>query len=99
MRLKESMKMMGLSNWMHWFAWFVKIITFFLIIIILQTILLKVKVSFFQHIVTLTVESRIQIMIDCLNLKGNHDFIQLVYMRYDCHWGYFIMSQNNYCRL
>ena len=44
MRLKESMKMMGLSNWMHWFAWFVKILVFFLIIIILQTILLKVKV-------------------------------------------------------
>eukprot|EP00111_Clytia_hemisphaerica_P020496 TCONS_00060371-protein len=41
-RLKESMKMMGLANWMHWAAWFVKVMVFFLIVIILQTILLKV---------------------------------------------------------
>ena len=42
-RLKESMKMMGLSNWMHWAAWFIKVMAFFLIIIIMQTILLKVS--------------------------------------------------------
>nr|XP_054765000.1 phospholipid-transporting ATPase ABCA3-like [Lytechinus pictus] len=30
-RLKESMKMMGLANWMHWLAWFVKYFVYLLI--------------------------------------------------------------------
>ena len=41
LRLKESMKMMGLPNWIHWTAWFLKCFLFFLLIIILQTMLLK----------------------------------------------------------
>jgi len=41
-RLKESMKMMGLSNWIHWLAWFLKNFLFFLISVILLTILIKV---------------------------------------------------------
>ncbi|XP_057304734.1 phospholipid-transporting ATPase ABCA3-like [Hydractinia symbiolongicarpus] len=40
-RLKESMKMMGLANWIHWTAWFLKTLAFLLISVILQTILLK----------------------------------------------------------
>lgn len=41
-RLQESMKMMGLPNWLHWTAWFVKSLAFILLTIILITILLKV---------------------------------------------------------
>lgn len=39
---QESMKMMGLPNWLHWTAWFVKSLAFILITIILITALLKV---------------------------------------------------------
>ncbi|KAI9562460.1 hypothetical protein GHT06_009893 [Daphnia sinensis] len=42
-RLKESMKMMGLPNWLHWTAWFVKSLAFILITIILITALLKAR--------------------------------------------------------
>ena len=41
-RLKESMKMMGLANWIHWCAWFTKSFLFLLISIIMATILFKV---------------------------------------------------------
>ncbi len=41
-RLKESMKMMGLANWIHWLAWFLKNFIFLGISCILLTILLKV---------------------------------------------------------
>nr|QST14977.1 ABCA3 protein [Diaphanosoma celebensis] len=40
-RLKESMKMMGLPNWLHWTAWFVKSLAFILVTITLITLLLK----------------------------------------------------------
>ena len=39
------MKMMGLPNWLHWTAWFVKSLAFILITIILITALLKVIIS------------------------------------------------------
>ncbi|KAJ7352721.1 hypothetical protein OS493_034326 [Desmophyllum pertusum] len=45
-RLKESMKMMGLANWIHWSAWFTKNLLFLLISISLATILLKVMKIF-----------------------------------------------------
>lgn len=41
-RLKESMKMMGLANWIHWLAWFLKNFFFLLISSVLLSILLKV---------------------------------------------------------
>ncbi|XP_077983290.1 phospholipid-transporting ATPase ABCA3-like [Glandiceps talaboti] len=41
-RLKESMKMMGLSNWLHWSAWFVKCFMFLMISGFLMSIFLKV---------------------------------------------------------
>ena len=41
-RLKESMKMMGLANWIHWCAWFTKNLLFLLVTISIATILLKV---------------------------------------------------------
>ncbi|XP_077982530.1 phospholipid-transporting ATPase ABCA3-like [Glandiceps talaboti] len=41
-RLKETMKMMGLSNWLHWTAWFVKCLIFLLISGLLMSIILKV---------------------------------------------------------
>lgn len=40
-RLKESMKMMGLANWIHWCAWFTKNLLFLLVSIIIATIILK----------------------------------------------------------
>ena len=40
MKLKESMKMMGLPNYLHWCAWFVKSLMFLLVTTLLITILL-----------------------------------------------------------
>ncbi|XP_055711669.1 phospholipid-transporting ATPase ABCA3 isoform X3 [Phlebotomus papatasi] len=42
-QLKEVMKIMGLSNWLHWTAWFCKIMIFLMISITMITILLKVS--------------------------------------------------------
>ncbi|CAG7726830.1 unnamed protein product, partial [Allacma fusca] len=42
-RLKESMKMMGLPNYLHWSAWFTKSFMFLVISAIFMTTLLKVK--------------------------------------------------------
>eukprot|EP00057_Strongylocentrotus_purpuratus_P033371 XP_791165.4 PREDICTED: ATP-binding cassette sub-family A member 3 [Strongylocentrotus purpuratus] len=44
-RLKESMRMMGLSNWLHWMAWFIKFFVFLLISTIFMTILYTVPVG------------------------------------------------------
>lgn len=41
-QIKEAMKIMGLPNWLHWIAWFLKAFVFLLISIILITILLTV---------------------------------------------------------
>ena len=43
-RLKESMKMMGLANWIHWLAWFTKNLLFLLVAIIIATAFLKVGI-------------------------------------------------------
>lgn len=49
-RLTESMKMMGLPGWIHWLAWFIKVFAGFLLIIILQTLILKGgKIFEFSH--------------------------------------------------
>ncbi|XP_019867946.2 phospholipid-transporting ATPase ABCA3-like [Aethina tumida] len=42
-QLKEAMKIMGLSNWLHWTAWFVKSFIFLIISAVLMVILLKVR--------------------------------------------------------
>lgn len=42
-QIKEAMKIMGLPNWLHWTAWFLKAFIFLLISIILITILLTVS--------------------------------------------------------
>lgn len=44
-RLKESMKMMGLPNWLHWSAWFAKSFVFLLLSIIIMTIIYKVQIT------------------------------------------------------
>ncbi|KAJ9596524.1 hypothetical protein L9F63_012466, partial [Diploptera punctata] len=41
-QLKESMKIMGLPNWLHWTAWFLKSFLFLMITVVLIVILLKV---------------------------------------------------------
>ncbi len=43
--LQEFMKLMGLSNWLHWSAWFFKYLVFMLIAVVIMTILFGVKVS------------------------------------------------------
>ncbi|XP_078687656.1 phospholipid-transporting ATPase ABCA3-like isoform X4 [Branchiostoma floridae x Branchiostoma belcheri] len=40
-RLKESMKMMGLANWVHWLAWFLKNLLFLLLTVVPITLVLK----------------------------------------------------------
>lgn len=42
-QLKEAMKIMGLPNWLHWMAWFLKTLGFMLISVIMIVILLKVE--------------------------------------------------------
>ncbi|XP_058465468.1 phospholipid-transporting ATPase ABCA3-like [Malaya genurostris] len=44
-QLKESMKIMGLSNWLHWTAWFVRCLVLLLITISLVTALMTVNLT------------------------------------------------------
>ncbi|PIK54928.1 putative ATP-binding cassette sub-family A member 3 [Apostichopus japonicus] len=44
-RLKESMKMMGLSNWIHWTAWFLKSLIYCFIVMILMSIFFLVPLK------------------------------------------------------
>uniref|UniRef100_A0A672RSN6 ATP-binding cassette sub-family A member 3-like n=1 Tax=Sinocyclocheilus grahami TaxID=75366 RepID=A0A672RSN6_SINGR len=44
-KLKEYMRMMGLSNWLHWSAWFLMFLLFLSISIFFVTVLICVKVS------------------------------------------------------
>jgi ATP-binding cassette subfamily A (ABC1) protein 3 len=44
-RLKESMKMMGLKDWLHWFAWFLKSLLWLAISVAIITIFLCVKIK------------------------------------------------------
>ena len=39
------MKMMGLSNWLHWLAWFVKYFIFILISVAIETVFFEVRTS------------------------------------------------------
>ncbi|CAH0549211.1 unnamed protein product [Brassicogethes aeneus] len=43
-QLKEAMKIMGLPNWLHWTAWFVKTFVLMLIPFIILVILLKINI-------------------------------------------------------
>ncbi|XP_069503020.1 phospholipid-transporting ATPase ABCA3 [Ambystoma mexicanum] len=44
-KLKEYMRMMGLSNWLHWSAWFIMFLLFLLVSVFFVTILFCVQVS------------------------------------------------------
>ncbi|XP_015215344.2 phospholipid-transporting ATPase ABCA3 isoform X1 [Lepisosteus oculatus] len=44
-KLKEYMRMMGLSNWLHWSAWFLMFFLFLLMSVFFVTLLFCVKVS------------------------------------------------------
>ncbi|KAI1884433.1 hypothetical protein AGOR_G00226350 [Albula goreensis] len=44
-KLKEYMRMMGLSNWLHWSAWFLMFFLFLSISILFVTLLFCIKVS------------------------------------------------------
>ncbi|KAM7436905.1 hypothetical protein ABFA07_013407 [Porites harrisoni] len=54
-RLKESMKMMGLPNWVHWTAWFTKNLLFLLISVVIFVIVLKVVVFKYSDVTVLFV--------------------------------------------
>ncbi|CAH1974734.1 unnamed protein product [Acanthoscelides obtectus] len=41
-QLKESMKIMGLSNWLHWTSWFIKYFIYMFIAVCLMLIILKI---------------------------------------------------------
>lgn len=41
-QLKETMKIMGLPNWLHWLSWFIKAFIQFLVITTIMTVMLKV---------------------------------------------------------
>eukprot|EP00794_Sanderia_malayensis_P017572 gene17572-19324_t len=45
-QLKESMKMMGLANWVHWLSWFIKNFVFLFLSCLVLSILLKVSKVF-----------------------------------------------------
>lgn len=42
-RLKESMKMMGVDNWLHWFAWFLQSFIILFIAVLIMTLLFTIK--------------------------------------------------------
>lgn len=44
-KLKEYMRMMGLSSWLHWSAWFLMFLLFSLIVVSFMTLLFCVKVK------------------------------------------------------
>ncbi|KAM3864274.1 phospholipid-transporting ATPase ABCA3 [Diretmus argenteus] len=44
-KLKEYMRMMGLSNWLHWSAWFLMFFLFLSISVFFVTVLICIKVS------------------------------------------------------
>uniref|UniRef100_A0A665VHB5 ABC transporter domain-containing protein n=1 Tax=Echeneis naucrates TaxID=173247 RepID=A0A665VHB5_ECHNA len=48
-KLKEYMRMMGLSNWLHWSAWFLMFFLFLSISVFFVTLLLCIQVSFIQQ--------------------------------------------------
>ena len=41
-KMRESMKVMGLSGWILWLTWYIKQFLFLLIAVIIMTILIKV---------------------------------------------------------
>ena len=41
-KMRESMKMMGLSGWILWLTWYIKQFLFLVIAVIIMTILIKV---------------------------------------------------------
>ncbi|XP_071796832.1 phospholipid-transporting ATPase ABCA3-like [Asterias amurensis] len=44
-KLKESMKIMGLSNWLHWTAWYLEYAVFLLISVAFMTFIYKIPVG------------------------------------------------------
>ncbi|KAL9700793.1 hypothetical protein quinque_004234 [Culex quinquefasciatus] len=44
-QLKEAMKIMGLPNWLHWTAWFVRCLALLLVTITLVTVLMTVSLT------------------------------------------------------
>ena len=50
-RIRETMKMMGLSNWILWTTWFTKQLLFYLVPLIIMSILLKVGLSVYVKLI------------------------------------------------
>lgn len=47
-QLKEAMKIMGLSNWLHWTSWFLRTMMLMIVTITFIVTLLKVNIFFFS---------------------------------------------------
>ncbi|XP_020809672.1 ATP-binding cassette sub-family A member 1-like [Drosophila serrata] len=43
LQLKEIMKMIGVANWLHWIAWFLKSYLMLMVVVVLYVIVFKVK--------------------------------------------------------
>ena len=52
-RIRETMKMMGLSNWILWTTWFTKQLLFYLIPLIIISILLKVGLPVYVKLISI----------------------------------------------
>ncbi|XP_072455433.1 phospholipid-transporting ATPase ABCA3-like isoform X2 [Notamacropus eugenii] len=51
-KVKEYLRIMGLSNWMHWSVWFFMYMLFFIIVISVMTILFSLKVHYDLSVLT-----------------------------------------------
>ena len=45
-KMRESMKMMGLSQWILWLTWYLKQFLFLMIAVVIMTILIKVTCNY-----------------------------------------------------
>ena len=69
-RLKEVMKMMGLSNAVHWTAWFITSVTIMMAIVILMTVVLKVNKQIYkQKSILLYSEKKFQIVLSLIHIN------------------------------
>ena len=54
MRLKEVMKIMGLSNGVHWIAWFINAFSVMFLTVCLLVVILKVSATFYINTMLLS---------------------------------------------
>jgi len=50
--MQESMKMMGLNNWLHWLAWFVKYFIFISISVAIETVFFVISTGQYGSVIS-----------------------------------------------